>query len=70
MGVVNSARESLETCVLTTADSPQFNGVAERALSLIETAAIAGRIQAPMLSPSKQPPATACHWGKRPNGRV
>ena len=30
----------------TTADSPQFNGVAERALGLIETAAMAGRIQA------------------------
>ena len=30
----------------TTADGPQFNGVAERALGLIETAAKAGRIQA------------------------
>ena len=30
---------------LTTADCPQFNGVAERALGLIETAAMAGRIQ-------------------------
>ena len=28
----------------TTADSPQFNGVAERALGLIDTAAMAGRI--------------------------
>ena len=30
----------------TTADSPQFNGVTERALGLIETAAMADRIQA------------------------
>ena len=35
----------------TTVDSPQFNGVAERALGLTETAAIAGRIQARELSP-------------------
>ena len=54
MGVVNSAGGSLDTCVdhevfkqeFTTADGPQFNGVAERALGLIETAAMAGRIQA------------------------
>ena len=31
---------------ITTADSPQCNGIAERALGLIETAATAGRIQA------------------------
>ena len=30
----------------TTADSPQFNGVAERPLGLIEAAAIRGQIQA------------------------
>ena len=30
----------------TTADSPQFNGVAECALGFLETAAMAGRIQA------------------------
>ena len=35
----------------TTAGSPQFNGVAERALGLIETAAIACRIQARELFP-------------------
>ena len=35
----------------TTADSPQFNGVAERALGLIETAAMTGRIQARELYP-------------------
>ena len=41
-----------------TADSPQFNGVAERALGLIETAAMAGRIQARELIPGAQLPAT------------
>ena len=42
----------------TTADSPQFNGVAERALGLIETAVIADRIQARELFPGAQLPAT------------
>ena len=52
----------------TTADSPQFNGVAERALGLIETATMAGRIQARELFPGAQLPATealrveASHW--------
>ena len=31
---------------LTTADSPEYNGVAERGLALIESAAIAARTQA------------------------
>ena len=43
----------------TTADSPKFNGVAERGLGLIETAAIAGRIQALVFFPGAQLPATA-----------
>ena len=42
----------------TTADSPQFNGVAGRALDLIETAAIGRRIQARELFPGAQLPAT------------
>ena len=42
----------------TTADSPQFNGVAERALGLIETAAVAGRFHARELFPGAQLPAT------------
>ena len=52
----------------TTADSPQFNGVAGRALDLIETAAIGRRIQARELFPGAQLPATeslcaeASHW--------
>ena len=76
MGVVNSAGGSLDTCVdhevfkqeFTTADGPQFNGVAERALGLIETAAMAGRIQARELFAGAQLPATeslgadASHW--------
>ena len=42
----------------TTADSPQSNGVAERALGVIKTAAMAGRIQARELFPGAQFPAT------------
>ena len=71
-GVVSSAGGSLETCVehegsnreFTTADSPQFNGVAERALGLIETAAMAGRIQARELYPGAQLPATDSLWAE------
>ena len=48
---------------LTTADSPQSNGVAERALGLIETAAMAGRIQARELVPEAHLPATeSSYW--------
>ena len=48
----------------TTADNPQFNGVAERALGLIETAAMAGRIQARELFPGAQLPATGLLWAE------
>ena len=48
----------------TTADSPQFNGVAERALGLIETAAMAGRIQARELYPGAQLPAIDSLWAE------
>ena len=53
---------------LRTADSPQFNGVAESALGLVETAAKAGQIQAHELFPGAQLPASASlraeasHW--------
>lgn len=53
---------------MTTADSPQFDGVVERALGLIDTAAMAGRIQDREFFPGAQLPATAsmwteaCHW--------
>ena len=48
----------------TTAGSPEFNGVAERALGLIETAAMAGRIQARELFPGAQLPATESLWAE------
>ena len=48
----------------TTADSPQFNGVAERALGLIETTAMAGRIQARELFPGAKLPATESLWAE------
>ena len=48
----------------TTADSPQYNGVAERALGLIEKAAMAGRIQAHELFPNVQLPATESLWAE------
>ena len=48
----------------TTAGSSQFNGVAERALGLIETAAMAGRIQARELFPEAQLPATESLWSE------
>ena len=72
MGVVYSAGQSLDTCVdhegsskeFTTADFPQFIGVAEHALGSIEAAAMAG---APKF-PGAQLPVTAplcaeaSHW--------
>ena len=54
----------------TTADSPQFNGVAERALGLIETAAMAGRMQARELLPGAQLPAAESFWAEGRTGRA
>ena len=51
----------------TTADSPQFNGVAERALGLIETAAMADRMQARELFPGARLPATESLRAKSSN---
>ena len=48
----------------TTADSPQYNGVAERALVFIETAAVAGRIRAGELFPCAKFPATKSLWAE------
>ena len=53
----------------TLADSPKYNGVAERALELINDAAVAARIQATELHPSApnypslwvETPSWACH---------
>ena len=60
MGVVNYAAESLEICrsrdrkqKFTTADTPQFNGVAEHALGLNDTFEMAGQIQARELAFSR-----------------
>ena len=52
----------------TNAKSPELNGVAERALGIIQNAALAARIQAPILfphvelSPSETLWAEAVHW--------
>ena len=48
----------------TTADNRRFNRVAERALGLIETAAMAGRIQARELFPGAHLPATESLWAE------
>ena len=48
----------------TTANSLQFNGVAKRPHGLIETAAMAGRIQARELFPGAQLPATESLWAE------
>ena len=48
----------------TTADSPQFNGVVERALGLIEMAAMAGRIQTREFFPRAHLPETESLWAQ------
>ena len=48
----------------TTADNPQFNGVAERAQGLNETATMAGRIQARELFLGAQLPTTEALWAE------
>ena len=54
----------------TTADSSQFNGVAERALDWIAMAAMAGRNQGRELFPGAHLPETESLWLKRRTGRV
>ncbi|CAM9751359.1 unnamed protein product, partial [Sphacelaria rigidula] len=51
----------------TTADSPQFNGVVERALGVIETADLAARIQAPELYPDERIPNGDSLWAEQVN---
>ena len=48
----------------TTADSPHMSGVAERALGLIKTVAMAGRIQARKIFPGPQLPALESLWAE------
>ena len=49
---------------ITPAYSPQFNGVAERGLGMIETAAKAARIQAKVLFGHVQLPETDKLWAE------
>ena len=73
MEVVNSAfgnpcrSRGIEQEFATT-DSPQLNGVAERELGLIETAAMACRIQAQELLPGAQLPAIASFLAEASHG--
>ena len=48
----------------TTADSPEYNGVAERGLAIIESAALADRIQAPELFPGFNIPEGPSLWAE------
>ena len=48
----------------TSADSPQFNGTAERTLGLIGTSSLAARIQAPLIFPGADVPTREDLWAK------
>ena len=48
----------------TTADSPEYNGVAERGLAMIESAALAARIQASELFPGFDIPEKPSLWAE------
>ena len=67
-GEIESVCNELLIEEFTPAYSPQFNGVAERGLGVIETAAMAARIQAKVLFGHVQLPETdklwaeAMHW--------
>ena len=51
----------------TTADSPEYNGVAERELAMIESAALAARTQASELFPGYSIPEGASLWAEAMN---
>ena len=51
----------------TTADSPEFNGVVERALGITETAGLAARIQASELYPNDSVPSGGYLWAEQAN---
>ena len=51
----------------TTADSPEYNGVAERGLAMIESAALAARIQASELFPGYSIPEGPSLWAEAMN---
>ena len=50
--------------MFTTADSPEYNGVAERGLAMIESAALAARIQASELFPGFDIPVKPSLWAE------
>ena len=47
------------------ADSPQFNGIAERALRIIEAAGLAAKIQASELYPDERIPTDDRSWAEQ-----
>ena len=51
----------------TTADNPEYNGVAERGLAMIESGALAARIQASELFPGYSIPEGASLWAEAMN---
>ena len=51
----------------TTADSPEYNGVAERGLTMIESAALAARIQGSELFPEYSVPEGPSLWAEAMN---
>ena len=51
----------------TTADSPEYNGVAERGLAMIKSAALAVRIQAPELFQGFNVPEGPSFWAEAMN---
>ena len=57
-------RESNIKQEFTTADSPEYNGVAERGLAMIESAALAVRIQASELFPGFDIPEKPSLWAE------
>ena len=54
----------------TTADSPQYDGVAERQIAIIEVAGHAGRIQAAAKYPSEVLPRGESLWAEQAHGLV
>ena len=51
----------------TTADNPEYNGVAQRGLAIIESAALAARIQASELFPVCSIPEGPSLWAEAMN---
>ena len=60
-------RERKTKQVFTTAESPEYNGIAERGLAMIEPAALAARIEASELFPGYSIPEGALLWAEAMN---